>query len=389
MTLPLPVCPESDVLPLIEMRQAPVHCNVLWPTQAEALAAPRGDIHLGYLPACGHIYNLAFDPALMAYTQEYENSLHFSARFQEYARRLAQDLIERYDVRSKDVVEIGAGKGDFLLMITEMGENRGWGFDPSYVPDEAYSSERVNFVLDFYSEKYTDTAADLILCRHVLEHIEDPDSFIDTVRRAVNGRSDTIVFFEVPNALFTLRHGGIWDVIYEHCSYFTPQSLAYLFRKHGFEVLAVNQVFGGQFLTIEARLAAETAAAPLPPAAELEQLTADARAFAGGYREKVAEWRQRLARVAAAGQKAVIWGSGSKGVTFLNVLDPDRVIRYAVDINPRKQGKFIAGSGQEIVPPDFLRAYRPDVVVIMNRNYEQEIGRMLAELGVQAELLLA
>ncbi|MCP5101265.1 MAG: methyltransferase domain-containing protein [Chloroflexi bacterium] len=383
-----PICPDSTIIPLIEMKQVPVHCNVLWATQEEAVNAPRGDIRLGYFPDCGHIFNLDFEPALMEYTQEYENSLHFSARFQQYATALAQGLIDRHDLHDKDIVEIGAGKGDFLLMMTEMGNNRGWGFDPSYVPDEAYASDKVNFILDFYTEAYTGYKADLIACRHVLEHIETPDDFIGMVRRTVGDREDTVVFFEVPNALFTLRKLGIWDIIYEHCSYFTPYSLAHLFRKHGFQVLDVNEVFEGQFLTIEAKLAGETAVSPTPTT-RLAQLTADAKAFAANYRQKVETWQTHLQNIVTNKQKAVIWGTGSKGVTFLNVLDPDRVIQYAVDINPRKQGKFVAGTGQEIVPPKFLKTYQPDVVVIMNANYEDEIGQMLQDLGVSAKILLA
>ncbi len=383
-----PICPDAELIPLIEMKQVPAHCNVLWNSQEEALNAPRGDIRLVYAPDCGHIFNMDFDPSLMEYTQEYENSLHFSAKFQEFATGLAKGLIERHNLYNKDIVEIGAGKGDFLLMMAEMGQNRGWGFDPSYVPDEEYSAENVTFVQDFYSEKYTSYSADMITCRHVLEHIEDPDLFIQNVKKAVNGRMDTVVFFEMPNALFTIRQLGIWDIIYEHCSYFTPYSLAYLFRKQEFDVLKVDEVFGGQFVTIEAKLASGEAE-QVDETAELAQLTEDARAFSANYQQKVDHWAEVMNRIKANNQKAVIWGTGSKGVTFLNVLDPDRLITYAVDINPRKQGKFVGGSGQEIVSPDKLRDYQPDVVIIMNANYEEEIGNTLKELGVDAEILLA
>lgn len=388
MSQNFPICSDAELIPMIEMKQVPVHCNVLWPTLQEALDAPRGDIRLLYSPSCGHIFNVDFDPKLMEYTQEYENSLHFSARFQEFATSLAKGLVERHKLYNKDIVEIGAGKGDFLIMMAEMGDNRGWGFDPSYVPDEKYSHENVTFIEDFYSEKYTDYEADIITCRHVLEHIEEPDSFIENVKRAVNGRSNTIVFFEMPNALFTIQQLGIWDIIYEHCSYFTPYSLAFLFRKHGFEVLNVDQVFGGQFVTIEAKLATGEVGAGVETAV-LDQLTAEVRAFADNYQQKVDEWASVMNRVKANGQKAVIWGTGSKGVTFLNVLDPDRLISYAVDINPRKQGKFVGGTGQEIVSPEFLRDYQPDVVIIMNANYKDEISNTVKELGVNAEILIA
>lgn len=383
-----PICPESEAVPLIEMTGMPVHCNVLWPTREAALNAPRGDLRLAYFPDCGHVYNLAFDPSLMEYTQEYENSLHFSPRFQAYATELAEGLVERYDLRGKDIVEIGAGKGDFLIMLCALSDNRGWGYDPSYVPEDGYTAENVTFVQDFYTEKYTDRRADLIVCRHVLEHIEDPDAFIAQVRRAVGDQDQAVVFFEVPNALWTLRQLGIWDIIYEHCSYFSPVSLAYLFRKHGFRVLDVREVFGGQFLTIEARTD-DGASAEIVDADELAALTADARAFADNYRRKSAEWRERLARLAAEGKRGVVWGAGSKGVTFLNAMQAGGEVEAIVDINPRKQGKYVAGTGQRIIAPAELRDLRPDFVIIMNANYEAEIAEMLREVGVAPEILVA
>lgn len=382
-----PVCGQAHIdQPFLQMPDVPVHCNLLWPTQDGALSAPRGDIHLGYCPTCGHVFNMTFDPSLMEYTQEYENSLHFSPRFQEYATRLAQGLIDRYDLHGKNVVEIGAGKGDFLKMLWEMGENHGIGFDPSYVPQQGDDPDGpVQFVLDFYSEKYTNYDADLICCRHVLEHIEEPDEFVSMVQRAVNGRTETIVFFEMPNVLFTVRQLGIWDIIYEHCSYFSPASLAYVFRQNGFRVLRVDEVFGGQFLAIEAQLGTESG---METAVD-KQLSQDINQFSSSFQQKVSEWQSLLQNAKQQEKRVVVWGSGSKGVTFMNLLQTQDTIQYVVDINPRKQGKFVAGTGQEIIPPQFLQTYQPDVVIIMNANYEQEIGQQLNDLDVDADLLCA
>ncbi|MBN1964163.1 MAG: methyltransferase, partial [Anaerolineae bacterium] len=76
-----PVCAATAVEPVLALPQVPVLCNVLYQSQAAAQATPRGDIELVYCPACGHLFNAAYDPALVAYTQVYENSLHFSPRF--------------------------------------------------------------------------------------------------------------------------------------------------------------------------------------------------------------------------------------------------------------------------------------------------------------------
>ena len=85
----------------------------------------------------------------------------------------------------------------------------------------------------------------------------------------------------------------------------------------------------------------------------------------------------------------MIWGAGSKGVSFLNTVDPNGTIEFAVDINERKRGQHIAGTGQRIVGPDELVNIRPAKVVVMNPNYRDEIGARLRDLGLDAEVVVA
>ena len=63
-------------------------------------------------------------------------------------------------------------------------------------------------------------------------------------------------------------------------------------------------------------------------------------------------------------------------------------MRYAVDVNPRRNGTYIAGTGQQIVTPDFLAGYRPDVVVVMSPVYRDEIRADLGGLGLAPELVM-
>jgi SAM-dependent methyltransferase len=360
------------------MCDVPTHCNLLFPDRAQAVVVSRGDLMLAFCSACGHLFNTAFDPARMHYTQQYENSLHFSPRFQQFVEAQAAGLVKRYDLHGKTVVDIGCGKGDFLKLICGLGENQGVGFDPSYVFDGS-EPPHLRFVQDFYSEKYVDVPADLVCCRQVLEHIEDPARFVAMVKRAAGAHAGVRIFFEVPNALYTLRDMGIWDLIYEHVSYFSPTSLARTFERQGMHVLDVSEVYGGQFLTLEAALDGGQAASPEGVPGELSALV---EAFAAGYDQKLSHWREWLAQLKAEGRRAVVWGAGSKGVTFLNALRASDEVSAVVDINPRKQGMFVAGAGQRIVPPDALPALRPDAVLIMNPLYVSEIQSTVHSLGL-------
>lgn len=385
-----PVCNKTGVTNVININRVPIRCNVLLETRQAALEAPRGDIDLAFCPQCGHVFNLAFEGEKMGYTEEYENSLHFSPRFQEYATASAADLVDRHGLYGKDILEIGSGRGDFLKLLVEMGQNRGVGFDPSYAgPAPGEELPGITFVQDYYDRRYAGFPADFILSRHVLEHIPKPGDFLRMLRSVIGDRRETVVFFEVPNVLYTLHDLGIWDLIYEHCSYFSESSLTEAFHCSGFDVLQTRETFGGQFLTIEARPARNEVSEGDPDAAFLEVVAQDVENFAENYRMKVAGWEERIQEYRNAAKRAVVWGAGSKGISFLNTVKAGDVVEYVVDINPRKQGRFVSGAGQEIVAPEFLKTYRPDVVILMNRNYENEIREQLNGLGLPAVEIVA
>jgi SAM-dependent methyltransferase len=334
------------------------------------------------------IYNVAFDASLVSYTQAYENSLHYSPRFQQYATALVGGLVEKYGLYGRDVLAIGCGKGEFLTLLCTAGRNRGVGFDPSYteLQAETPAGTAITFVQDYYSEHYAEYTADFICCRQVLEHIQHPRVFLESIRQAADKRAGTVVFFEVPNALYTLRDLGIWDIIYEHCAYYSAPSLVRLFYEAGFTPHEVYTAFGEQFLCVEASLAGGTGATESCQAHAIEGLRHLVQDFAAQYRAKVAQWEWQLNRLLADGKGVAIWGAGSKGVTFLNTVRGGRRIRHVIDINPRKQGMYVAGTGQQILPPERLIASHIDTLLVMNPLYRDEIQAQLAQIGIYPEI---
>ena len=364
----------------------PVHIGNLWPFRQQAISAPLGEMKLCFCYSCGHVFNQAFEPGRLDYEQPYDNSLFFSAAFKSYADLLSNSLIKKYDLREKRILEIGSGQGDFLKLICETGQNEGVGYDPSYQPDFQHDpiGERLKFVRGYYSTADIDQGFNLVCSRHTLEHLVDPGKLLNVMCQNALRFPQTVFYFEVPNFDYTCRSIALWDLIYEHCQYFTTQSLRYLIEKWGFEILDLYESFSGQYLSVEFRLA--------------QQKNLDFRDgnrdfskkvhFTQKAHQKIEEWQTTLERVNEKKEQVVIWGAGAKGVSFLNILCA-KEIKQVVDINPRKQGMFIPGTGQEIIPPEALLATRPKHVIVMNPVYINEIRDYLKRFDIRSELWLS
>jgi len=385
-----PGCGSDAIAVVVEIPDMPVHVGTLWLSAREARACPRGDISLCHCGQCQLVFNAAFDPRLLAYTHEYDNSLESSDVFREFAAALATDLIARYDLHDKTIVEIGCGKGEFIGQLCRLGPNRGFGYDTTYDEKSANPAPgRLEFVKAHYSGDQTRSGVDLVIARHVFEHIPDPAAFLQTLRASLNPESDTVVYFEVPEALFILRDLSIWDIVYEHCNYFGHESLGSIFARSGFDVLSLNDYFDDQFLAIEARPTRPGQRPAAAPVSDALRVGARVPSFSNHFSRTKDEWNRKLRELNAAGKKIAIWAAGAKTVSFMNLFGLGEEIDKIVDINPRKQGAFLPGSGHEILPPEALRSDPPDTVILMNSKYRSEIAARLDSLGLAPELLSA
>jgi SAM-dependent methyltransferase len=381
-------CGSKDVRSFYRMKDVPAHSCLMFASRQEALAFPRGDIDLGFCGGCGFIGNVRFDPALERYSPAYEETQAYSPRFLRFLDEIWDDQIARFELGpGMTALEIGCGKGEFLVGLCERSGCSGIGLDPGYRPERTSTSaaERIKFLRDFYGPKYAHLHADYVCCRHTLEHIAPVLDFVRLVRETIGDRRHVNVYFELPDMERVLQQGAFWDIYYEHCSYFTRGSLARLFRSAGFDIHRLYKTYDDQYLMLEAQPAARPTEALLPQENDLATVTSLVARFERQVKERLQSLADTLARHRDRGHRLAIWGSGSKCVSLVSslALSPAAV----VDVNPHKHGKFLAGSGLEIVSPDALRALRPDVVLVMNSIYLEEIRHDLAARALHPELI--
>lgn len=380
-----PICASSSTSRFLRRERVPVHQNLVVQDRNAAVEMARADLDLAVCETCGFVFNQAFDAAKLTYDQAYDNTQSYSPYFDAYMDALVEHLINERGIRNQRIVEVGCGKGLFLKKLVGPADtgNSGYGFDPSYVGPDTELGGRIRFERRYYGPDSTHISADSVICRHVIEHIADPIQLLRTIRQTLAGTSHARVFFETPCVDWILRNQVIWDFFYEHCSYFSAQSLTTAFEIAGFHVEGVTHVFGEQYLWIEATPAASDPAVTTQP----NHTTALARNFAIAENQLVSNWRARVAALAAQ-QRIALWGAGAKGVTFANLVDADRrQIECVVDMNPQKQGQYIPGSGHPIVDYRELPQHGVAAALVMNPNYHQEIQQLLDQANLRIELI--
>lgn len=369
------LCRQHTVVEVYRRDDVPTMQNRLYRTESAARAAARGDLELVGCVACGFIGNAAFRSELVPYDESYENDQTVSTRFATHMSSMAA-RVARACPEGGTVVEVGCGQGVFLRQIEEHtgAASRLIGYDPAV--REAGRIGTVELVQGMFDDRAS-AGADVVVSRHVIEHIPDPVRFLTEIRGAVS--IGTQLFLETPCVEWIITGNVLQDLFYEHCSYFSAASLSAALEGSGFRVESVGHVFEGQYLWAHA-VAVD---APTAAFAGDRGLPAGAERLAGAVDDWTRDWRAR-----AAGTSAVVWGAGAKGVTFATTVDPDReLFRAVVDVNPRKQGCFLPITAHPVVSWEDAIVQGARTAIIMNPNYHEEITAMLADAGATVSVV--
>jgi SAM-dependent methyltransferase len=362
----------------------PVHINCLQKSREAAVTVRRGALNLACCGDCAFIFNLSFDLSRLNYDRDYDNTQVFSPFFSSHQAHLIDYLINAKGLRNATIVEVGCGEGLFLrqLVGAEGCGNAGYGFDPAYAVPVVDLDGRLQFDRTFFGAGSVHLSADAILCRHMLGHVPDPVGLLSGIRENLAANSDVPIFIENQSVEWMLRHHSIWDFTYEQCSYFSPHSLASTLETAGFSVTTLRHLFNDQYLWAEGRSTCGKGHTPGDPGG----ITRLVRSYARDEQKMLQVMEERIRTLATEGHIA-LWGAAAKGVTLANLIDPRaELIACAVDLNPRKQGCFIPGTGHPIIGFGELPAFGVKHILVMNPNYRHEIGELLRSEALEIPL---
>ncbi|WP_122072981.1 class I SAM-dependent methyltransferase [Pseudophaeobacter sp. EL27] len=338
----------ADTRLLYSQDDFPAFQNRMYGSVDEARNCPRGNIRIVEDLTSGLVRNDAFDPALVDYDSAYQNEQANSAPFREHLNWAADLIADKIGL--DDLVEVGCGKGTFLEMLAGRGASI-TGFDPTYEGDSPHIQKH------YFGPDLGFSAKGLVL-RHVLEHIPDPYAFLCQLRDANGGGG--LIYIEVP-CFDWICDGRSWfDIFYEHVNYFRLSD----FRKMFGKAPAMGRSFGGQYLYVIGDLSRLRA-----PKYDSQ----DPVIFPDNFMATLQD------STAASPKSDVVWGGASKGVIYSLLRErAGAPVEAVIDINPSKQGRFLAGTGLRVSAPEEVLPSLPwsSRILVMNPNYCEEIRKI-------------
>lgn len=325
-----------------------------------------GPMELRFNTDLSFMENHKFDETKTSYDADYENSQAHSSQFKTHMLCVLDLLMDRYPKGSK-LVEVGCGKGDFLELAEATFHFECTGYDETYSGNNPRVEKR-------YLAQGDKIDCDIVVLRHVLEHIPQPQNFLKMLE-SIFGNTD--IYIEVPNLDWILQNNTFFDITYEHVNYFTQKALSGLF---GQNIKDADLCFNQQYQHIIADLGA------LDDAFHQKYASSDWTAVTIDQMFPKLECQiKELDSLVGESGTCYVWGAATKGCMFL--WHANRLeyligrVPYAIDINPGKQGRWLPGSLTPIASPEqFFKDAKPgDVLAIANPAYQDEILAQLKD----------
>lgn len=310
---------------------------------------------------------------------------HFSA--------LATSLIARHALPpGSAVVEIGSNDGTLLRAFAGEGM-RVLGIDPAVELARQATESGIPTLPEHFDERVAERvlaefgSADIVLANNVLAHVGDLNSTLRGVRKLLTPTSHGV--FEAAH-LLPMAAEGMYEFIYhEHVCYFSLHTLRAAVRRHGMDIVDVEEVptQGGSIRCWVRRAEALVPADIGPSVADVLRREDDAGLTDGTL---LREFADRVSRVNtmlgdvvgglhAKGKRICGYGASARAVTLMSQAGIGGAMDWIADDNPRKIGLYVPGSGIPIRPSSKLTSDVADYCVLFAWNFGSDIAARTAE----------
>lgn len=261
------------------------------------------------------------------------------------------------------VVEIGSNDGYLLKWYRHYGIPV-LGIDPSIRASGVAARNGVPTIPEVFTAKLgkeMGRVADVVHVNNVLAHAEDQNDMVAGISSILKPKG--IAIFEVADFDAMVEKGSFDQIYHEHACYFTLKSLKSLLWKHHLRMVESTRIpsHGGSI-----RVIADFSGIPIT----IEPKETKYREF----EKKVRTIRSQNIYELAKLKSIAGFGAAAKATIMLNYFGlTDETISCVADETPGKIGKWIPGTGIQVVSVEDWIASKPDYTVLFAWNYAEEI----------------
>ena len=326
------------------------------------------------------------------FNNEYVYFSSYSTSWLEHSRQYVEMMMQRFPFNSQSlVIEIASNDG-YLLQYFKEKLIPVLGIEPTANTAEEAVRRGVDTLVEFFGSELAlqlqkkGYLADLVLGNNVLAHVPDIVDFVEGMKIIL--KPTGVITMEFPH-LMQLVDNRQFDTIYhEHFSYLSLTTVKMIFDAQGLTIFDVQELptHGGS-LRIFARHHADTtkpvtdAVTSLLETEErkgMKQLSYYSHLQQHALKIKV-DLSAFLLELKKRNKKVAAYGAAAKGNTLLNYCGiKSDLLPYVVDANPHKQNKWLPGSHIPVVNESFLKADKPNFVLILPWNIREEIMQQLS-----------
>jgi C-methyltransferase C-terminal domain/Putative zinc binding domain/Methyltransferase domain len=317
----------------------------------------------------------------------------YSTSWLKHASNYADKMTERFGYNTNSqVIEIASNDGYLLQYFLQKGINV-MGIEPTANTAEVAIGKGIKTIVEFFGveladrlRNHWDVKADLLLGNNVLAHVPDIIDFVGGMKIIL--ADEGVITMEFPH-LMQLVDNNQFDTIYhEHFSYLSFYTVKQIFESQGLEMFDVEEIFThGGSLRIYAKHKEDASKVISENVFNLIKKETDkglnGLPYYDNFQQKALKVKldliEFLINQKKAGKKVAAYGAAAKGNTLLNYCGiKNDLIDFVVDANPHKQDKFLPASHIPVMNEDFLKATKPDFVLILPWNLKEEITDQLS-----------
>lgn len=332
---------------------------------------------------CGHIFNVEFDYLQVPYEDDSNLMYNNAVIWQKYLNDLIDRLVKNYNTRNKTLIDIGCGDGGFLkLLIDRKLNNRCIGFEPGIEAKNALKNG-----LEVYKDYFNPQKdlkkfkPDFIICRHIIEHLENPRGFVSDIAYWSNIHNIFPVFLaEVPRIDKAVSQVRLNDYLYEHVSHFTEFSFKKMFIVSGYEILDIRSEYYDEVVVAICKPRKNPRLVKIKQSSEL---------YIKNVKKQKKHVHSVLKKLLKQGKHIAFWGATGKGAAFLNGFNLyEKDFPIVVDSDYNKVGHFVPRTAQEILPPEYLLHNPVDIIVITTQWRAKDIYLEITRKKIPFEKIL-